>query len=359
MSFKRVAPLLLALSGLVFAGAGCLSFGTTTQPPPPDNGGMLRTVDGAVTWSKLAAVPTATGVGSLASENIMALTADPQDSLTLYAGTYADGLFYTIDGGVTWARPRNDNLRTGSVVAVAVDPKNVCTVYAAKGQHLYKTNDCLRDFSPDVFVETRANVIITGLAVDWYTPSTLWLSESNGDLQESTDSGTTWHRSLSVSSPINSLTVSKTDSRVVLVGTGGTGFFRTGDSGITWTQIDSQLNNMRGAATVFSVAQDSKGVTLVAATQYGLIRSQDDGASWQPLTLLTAPGQVTIDALAVGPISPNVIAYATASTFYRSTDGGSTWDTHQLPSSRPPTHLIGDTTNPLTYTLSFGAAPQQ
>ena len=78
------------------------------------------------------------------------------------------------------------------------------------------------------------------------------------------------------------------------------------------------------------------------ASKYGLIRSKDGGASWEPLTLLTKAGSVEIDSLALDPKNANRLYYGTASTFYKSEDGGATWSTKKLPTSRAGAALLVD-----------------
>lgn len=357
ISLRLALP--LALTGLVFAGAGCFDLNPSASTTSATDGGVFRTADAGGAWTALTAIPTATGIGSLAGANVLALARDPQDAAAVYAGTKENGLFFSLDGAASWQRPRLADLRDGAVAAVAVDPKATCTAYAAKGPRVYKTVDCTRSFASDAFVETRPKVSVSDIKVDWYNPKTVWVTETNGDVQKSDDAGKTWRRALSARVPATSIIVSQQDSRVVVVGTAGAGFFRTVDGGDNWTPILDQLKNMRGADTVFALAQDAKGTALVAATQYGLVRSSDAGGNWEALPLLTTPGQVKIQALAVGPASPDVIAYATTGTFYRSVDGGKNWTTHQLPSGRLPSRLLADPANALSYLIGFMAPPQQ
>lgn len=351
---RRSLAVLPLLSLLVFTGQGCTAIGSK-QTASATDGGVFRTGNAGDTWTQLVALPTAKGVGSLAGANVVALEADPQDPLVFYAGTRENGLAYTVDGGVSWLRPRLEALRDGLVADVEVDPKSTCTAYVVKGSRLYKTVDCARSFDQDVFVETRANVQITDLALDWYAPKTLWLGESNGDLQKSEDGGKTWRRALDNRSGVTSILVAASDSRVVIVGTKGAGFFRTGNSGASWTQTKEELKKTRGADTVLALSQDAKGKTVVAATDYGLLRSLDAGATWEPMQLLTTAGQVQIRALAVGPEKADTIAYAVGGTFYRSVDGGKNWTTHKLPSTRDPLRLLPDLSSADAYFLGFAA----
>ncbi len=352
---RRAQALLLPLAALVLLGQGCVFPGSRSTSSATD-GGVFRTADAGDSWTQLAALPAARAIGSIAGANILALEADPQDAAVLYAGTRENGLIFSLDGAAAWQRPRLDVLREGAITDVEVDPQDVCTVYVVKGQRLYKTEDCLRSFNQDVYVETRANVRITDVAVDWYNPSIVWLGESNGDLHKSEDGGRTWRRVFDNRSAVSTILVHAGDSRRVLVGTEGNGFFRTDDAGQTWTQIRDQLRNMRGSDTVRALAQDNGARVAIAATSYGLLRSVDFGETWEPLQLLTAPGQVDIRAVAVGPERVEDIAYAVTGTFYRTTDGGQNWTTDRLPSTRVPSHLLNDPTAPNAYFLGVAAA---
>ncbi len=359
MSPSLRASFLLGFSALVLAGAGCALPGTSSKSlDTAADGGIFHTINAGDTWAQTVVLPTIKGIGSLAGANIVALSVDPQDADVWYAGTRENGLVFSLDGAASWQRPRLDVLRDGVITAVEADAKSTCTLYVAKPQRLYKTVDCLRSFDQDAFVETRSNVHIVGITVDWYNPKNIWLAENNGDVQKSEDGAKTWRRVLNGSHAITALLMSRSDSRMVMVGTSGNGFFRTVDGGKTWTQSGDELKKMRGADTVSGLAQDVKGTTLVAATNYGLLRSKDFGVTWEPLSLLTAPGQLKIQALAVGPASGDMIAYAVAGTFYRSLDGGKNWTTHQLISGRTPTKLLVDPKTPAAYFLSV-LAPEK
>ena len=78
------------------------------------------------------------------------------------------------------------------------------------------------------------------------------------------------------------------------------------------------------------------------ANKYGLLKSVDNGATWEGLTLVTKPRSVKIYSLAVNPDDGNNVFYGTATTFYASTDGGASWSTRELPSTRFATALAVD-----------------
>ncbi len=331
---KKILPLLFLV---VLLGAGC-SAGAPKSTKA--DGGILRTADAGKVWSQASLVPTAKGIGTLATANILTMKMDPQDSSVLYVGTREDGFLYSEDGAVSWRQPRDKALATGLVQSIDVDPRNACTVYVAKGSRLYKTVDCMRTFQNDAYIESRPNVSVVKVAVDWFNPSTVWMGLSNGDLQKSTDSGKTWSNALQVKDVITDILINQADSRMMLVATATKGIRKTGDGGVTWEDVSDK--KMATALIVHDLVQTKNSDTVIAATKYGLIRSQDFGAAWSPIKLITAPGQVDIRTLAMDASNPDVLYYATAATFYKSIDGGVTWQTGKLPSNRLPRAILVD-----------------
>ena len=337
---KRLPLLLLAF---VFLGAGCFNLGGSKQNK--NDGGVFRTTDSGGVWTQAVALPGAKGVGTIASVDIIAMEHDPIDSEALYLGTRAHGMFFSLDNAVTWQQPRHAELREGAVYDIEVDPKNLCTVYAAKARRLYKSSTCGRTWETDRYVETRENVMITDIVADWFNPNVVWIGLSNGDLLKSEDGARKWARVLQTKNGITSVLVSNKDSRIIVVGTNRSGFYRSTDGGKNWAQTEKELKDWRSADTIYSLAQDGKSKMLVAATKYGLLRSYDIGATWEPMPMLTSAGQVEVKAVAVDAADANHVYYATGSTFYTTTDAGKNWATKKLPTTRNPERMVMDPKN--------------
>ncbi len=331
---KKFLPILFLL---VLTGAGCSATQTSKKP----DGGILKTGDAGKTWISASVVPTAKGIGTLTTANILNMEMDPQDNNVLYVGTREDGFLYSDDAGASWHQPRNKDLSTGFISSIKVNPKNVCTVYVVKGQRLYKTTDCMRSFSSDTYTESRPTVGISLVALDWFNPETIWLALSNGDLQKSFDGGSHWNTALNLKDVVSDFLISNADSRVMLIGTEQTGMQKSTDGGVTWTKVVDTLRP-NGLTNVYDLVQTKSGDVVLAATHYGLLRSTDFGSTWTPIKLVTQPGQVIIRAAGMDPYNPTQIYYATTSTFYQSSDSGVTWRTGKLPSTRVPRAMIVD-----------------
>jgi photosystem II stability/assembly factor-like uncharacterized protein len=142
---------------------------------------------------------------------------------------------------------------------------------------------------------------------------------------------------------VTDILINQNDSRTVLVGTATKGMKKTNDGGTVWEAAD--VKGLTGGAMVYDLIQSKDSGTVIAATKYGLLRSQDFGATWSPIKLVTAAGQVHIQAIGMDASNPDVLYYATTATFYKSTDGGATWQTGKLPSNRLPRAILVDPSN--------------
>lgn len=329
--------ILLSLS-LVLLGAGCLSGSSSSG----SDGGVFKTINAGQEWGQTVIVPTASGIGTLATTNIINMEMDPQDNDYLYVGTRESGMLYSEDGGASWRQSRFSSLADGLIYKIEVDSTNVCKVYIAKGARLYATDDCMRSFDSEVYVDNRSGVSVVQVAVDWYNPRTLWIGLSNGDVLRSGDSGDTWTTVLKAGEEISGFLINNTDSRQVLVSTFSDGIWKTTDTGESWEEVDGGLSELKQSGKVYQIVQSQNSGVVIASSQYGLTRSTDFGATWEAIQLLTSPGQVAIRAVGIDIENPTTIYYAANATFYRTTDGGTTWDTEKFSSSRVPRVLLVD-----------------
>jgi len=347
--------LLGASLSLVLLGAGCLG---GSSAPTNGAGGVYGTTDGGRSWLGMNALPLATGVSTISGADVLSLTRDPSNSNVIYAGTKANGLLMSFDGAKSWQRPPDDKafdvVKTGAVLKVEIDSKHPCTWYLLKTDSLIKTDTCGRAYS-QIYQEGRANQKLTALALDWYNPSIVWLGTTAGDVYKSADSGATWASATKLKDDVSAIEVSKADSRIVLVGSNTRSMTRTTDGGATWVELEKDLKSFAKSAYIHGFAETNDGKQLLVNTDYGILASTDAGATWVPLTLVTAHGEVKITALGVAPKNGNVIVYGTASTFYRSTNGGQAWTTTDLPTTRMASTILFSTDNDASMLLGVVA----
>ncbi len=321
-----------AFSTLIVLGAGCFSSSDTAS----NDGSVFQSKDGGDTWEQLTDLPQESGVGSIAGVNVATIEIDPSDPTAYYMGTLGNGIFFSYDTGSSWQRPEADEARSGSIIAIEVHPEDVCTIYAAKPDSILKSTDCLRTMETVYVIDDESEEIVT-MALDWYTPDTLWIGDSLGTVVKTESAGETWKTVQRLDEEIVELIVSNRDSRIVMVGTERDGLFRTTDGGETWVSNEDELKDLfDDAEKVYGFTQVADGTSVIMSTEFGLLLSEDQGESWTEIPLITEAGEVDIQSVAYDPENASTIYYATETTFYASTNNGDSWVTSSLPSSRTP-----------------------
>lgn len=340
---------------IIFLGAGCSAGSMSSN----NDGGVFKTVNAGEEWFQTIVVPTASGIGTLATTDVLNMEIDPQDRSFIYLGSRQNGMLYSDDSGASWRQPRIPALRDGLIFKVEVDPKDICHVLVAKGQRLYSTQDCMRTFDSETYIENRTGVNVIQAAIDWYDNTIIWVGLSNGDVLYSDDSGNSWKTVLTTRGEISGFLINNNDSRKVLVSTYNNGIYKTEDGGQNWKKVGGNLDKFDGADRVFSMIQTDNSNVVVTANAYGLLRSMDFGSSWEPISLVTSPKQVVIRAIGMDPNNSANLFYATNGTFYSSNDSGSTWKTERLATSRVPRAMLVDPENPATIYIGVATSTEK
>ncbi len=318
--------------GLTLFGAGCsLTPAKPTGPTGPDSG-IWKTSDHGQTWvNKKALVDGPRLTAGAAEFAVQNLTFDPQDRLTIYLGTKANGLVYSLDGGDSWQRFKT--LEAVDVKDVAVDTKNKCTVYAASQNKIYKTKTCGRDWQV-AFFDPRTDKTFTQITLDWFNPTLLYAGTNDGDVFKSTDEGATWQSIKRANAPVTFMVVSPQDSRIIYVGTDGDGLWKTLDGGITWLQTKKEFGSITEARRVIEVVLDQSNPNRVYIVhRSGIAKSEDQGQTWTAMKLLTDVGEGKIAWMAIDPNNSKNLVYTGPTAIVFSLDGGQTWETKKLPAT--------------------------
>ena len=334
---KKNYSYLLGLVVLIAtAGASCLPGGSSTVAR--NDGGVYKSIDRAQTWTQKTAVPEIGGKTlTISNAEIKKLLIDPIDHNTVYAATLNNGLFVTYDGGDRWSGIKGIS---GQVNDVAVDYFNKCRYVVALPQKAVRTTDCGRGFK-DILNEARTGVSIKFAIADHFNPNVLYVGTSK-EVLKSGDFGETWSTVGRFNQEITDLRMDRRDSRIILAGLKG-GLQLSKDSGKSWTELSENLKKFSNAVNITHIEQSKKADnTYVIASDYGLVKTVDGGITFDSVPLLTPPNSVKIKALATDPSDGDVIYYSTATTLYQSNDGGATWETLRLPTTREASYLTVD-----------------
>ncbi len=266
--------------------------------------------------STLSGLPFRSIGPAVISGRVVDIAVDPANAAHYYVAAASGGVWQTLNNGITWT-PVFEHQGSYSIGALALDPKNVATLWVGTGE-----------------ANSQRSV-------------------SYGDgIYRSDDAGKTWKNlGLKNSQHIARIAIDPRDSNVVYVAAqgplwsagGDRGLFKTSDGGRNWTKVLSISEN----TGVTDVAIDPRHPdTLIAAAyqrrrhQWTLIdggpesaiyKSTDAGATWNKISsgIPTEDlGRITFAPSAKDPavVYASIEAANKKSGIFRSTDFGSSWE---------------------------------
>ena len=286
---------------------------------------------------------------------------------TFYMGATGGGVWKTTDYGHTWHNISDGYLQTGSIGAIRVADSDPDVVYVGTGSDgirsnviagrgVYKSTDGGRTWS---FVGLRTAGQIGAVVIHPTNPDVVLVAaigHAFGPSRErgvyrSTDGGATWRNVLFVSdstgavdlefAPDDPTTVYAAMWRAerkpwtIISGAHEGGIYRSTDGGTTWSKLDGGLpTRLIGKSDLaVSMADPSRLYVLMEADPGGgLYRSDDRGERFTLVStqagLLNRPFYYTnVDA---DPNDADVV-YVNNEGFYKSTDGGRSFQRHSTP----------------------------
>lgn len=351
--WKYISQLGITVSILTLMGASCIRFGDGGAAQGAA-GGVFKTADRGQQWQPKSTIPTPSGAKNFGGANIITLAVDPQDHLAVYAGTKENGMLYSYDGGESWMQAKG--ISTGYVAAVAVDPRNKCIIYAAVGNQILKSEDCNRTFQ-EVFRESLPNSFIASIVIYPQNSAIIYAATTQGIVVKSTDRGNSWARLSDFRGRILNLVVDPGNPNLVYVSIRERGVWKSED-GANFRDLSPALKPIKEAKDVRQfIADPATPGALLLASKHKLSRTTDGGTTWTALPVIS-PESVEILTVAVNPRNSRELYYGTATTFYRSVDGGQRWSTEKLPTRRQASAILIDPENPATIYLGVQEVKQ-
>jgi len=279
-------------------------------------GGVWKTTDYGIHWTNISD-------GFFASPSIGAIRVADSDPNVLYVGTGSDalrsnviigkGVYKSTDAGQTWTHVGLE--KVGNIGAVLIHPYDPNVVYVAAignpfapnpERGVFRSRNGGRSWEKVLFVSDHTGAADLEFAPD--NPreiyATLWRAERKP-----------W---------------------TIISGGDEGGVYKSSDAGDTWAQLTNGLpGGLRGKADLAVTPADPRRVyVLIEAPgkEGGLYRSDDRGASWTQVTdfqpIRNRPFYYT--NLEAHPAQPDVL-WAMAEGYWKSTDGGRTWQAQRVP----------------------------
>jgi photosystem II stability/assembly factor-like uncharacterized protein len=306
-------------------------------------------------------------VGPSRGGRVTTVTGVPSQPRTFYMGVASGGLFRTTDGGVNWVPVTDGKVPLGSTGSVAVADSNPDIIYlgtgsdgvrsnVSTGRGVYKTTDGGKTWQ---FAGLYNAGQIGAVRIHPSNPDIVWVAavgdifKANADrgIFKTTDGGKTWKKTLFLGDTVGAMDIelqpgnpnvvyawmSRLERKpwTIISGSREGGLYKSTDAGETFTKITAGLpGELIGKANLaVTAANPNRVYALVEALPGGgLYRSDDAGQNW---TQMSSPAQMIwrpfyYTTLGVDPTNADVV-YGGAEGFWKSTDGGKSWQSMGTP----------------------------
>lgn len=168
-------------------------------------------------------------------------------------------------------------------------------------------------------------------------PSTIYVGTPSGGLWRSEDAGSSW-TPLTDEIPsmgVSGIAVDPHNTNIIYIATGdrdandyqGVGVLKSTDYGATWQTTGIGWNLSDGIKSNWLIMHPDDNETLYLATNIGLYKTTNAAESWQLIQ------NTNIREVALHPSNPDIV-YAVSNRFYRSEDGGNSFQ--QINEGLPP-----------------------
>ena len=285
-----------------------------------------------------------------------------------YFGGTGGGVWKTNDGGMTWFPTTDSTRMAGSIGAIAVAPSDPNVVYVGTGESpprgnvspgngVYRSTDAGKTWTPigladagqvgHIVVHPNDNdLVYVAVLGHIFGPN-----EQRG-LFRSQDGGRTWERVLyrDENAGAIDLAMDPTNPRILYAalwqvrrypwalesGGPGSGLFKSTDGGDTWTEITRNDGLPEGTigkiGVTVSPANPDRVWAIVEADEGGVFRSDDGGETW---TRVNSERRLRQRAwyythIFADPEDVETV-YVLNTAFYRSVDGGKTYNSIRVP----------------------------
>jgi photosystem II stability/assembly factor-like uncharacterized protein len=323
-------------------------------------------------------------IGPVRGGRSLSCTGSPGRPNEYYFGATGGGLWKTTDGGVSWFPVTDQKIGSSSIGAVAVAETNPDVVYIGggetqlrgsitQGDGVYKSTDGGKTWRHVGLRETQA---IARIRVHPTNPDIVYvaaLGHPYGDNEErgvfrSKDGGNTWEKVLYKSPKAGAadLIIDRRNPNVLYAslwqvyrkawkmwgGGPDSGLYKSENGGDTWIELTGNPGMPEapiGKIGVTVSPVDSERIwAIVEANEGGVFRSDDGGASWRRTNDERKLRQRAFyySRVYADPQDRDTV-YALNTGFYKSTDGGETFDIVIQPPHGDNHDLWIDPNNPL------------
>ena len=266
--------------------------------------------------------------------NTYCFTIDPTNSQTIYAGTYAGGVYKSMNGGASW-RPANNGMAPGTgVKGIVLDPSNTQILYAGSKSGVFKTTDGGESWTGlNNGLTTTQDKDINVLTMDPTNSQIMYIGTQGSGVLKTTDGGNSWVAITSGLVPatgdyyVYALAIDPANPQIIYAGTGTTSggkVFKTVNGGAVWSVTGNGIS--MGRVYDLVIDPSNRSILYAGTMNKGIYQTTDGAATWTQLTNGNALSTASILQMAIDKTTGQTIyAGAYLQGIYKSTDRGASW----------------------------------
>lgn len=286
----------------------------------------------------------------------------------IFAGTASGGIWKSENGGVSWL-PIFDDMDVQSIGALAVDPNNASVIFAGTGEGnprnshnsgkgIYKSLDGGRTWTCVGLEATRTihriiinplnsnQIFVAAMGSVWGADNSQKLPQYKRGVFRSDDGGKTWKNILYVNATTGcgEMVMDPQNPNKIFAamydfmrepwafrsGGAGSGLYVTHDGGEHWKKITSKdglpAGDLGRIGLAITASSPNRVYAIVEAKEGGFYRSNDGGSSWNRVSTDANAGNRPFyySEIYAHPYNENRV-YSIWSQISKSDDGGKSW----------------------------------
>lgn len=324
--------LAIALVSVVFIAAACDNLLTDGFAVNTGTRGVFKSEDNGQTFRPANRLAK----GNIGSVSVNDISLEPGNTDVLYLAS-TKGIYKSTDSAKNWTF-----ILSGMAVAdISIDPIDTKVVYAAGlvlgNGKIIKSLDGGSSWI-DIYTEPSKNNPVLSITVPQLRNDTVIAGLASGEIIRSNDKGQTWQAIKDFQDRLIKLQLDHNQIYALL---SQKGVLKSSDYGLTWEDITVSLTSssissyvtggVKSIKSFYDLALDQKQSGVVyLATEAGLIRTVNDGASWATINLPLRDQSQKSTSVVVNPSNSNNIFVAIGATIFKSVNGGLTWETKDI-----------------------------
>lgn len=303
----------------------------------------VRSTNGGGTWGRM-------NIPRLTDTRLLGVGADPFVRNSILIGTQGEGVFRSLNSGITWSRI-NNGLDALNIRSFSLSGRGPNQIFAVGQIQLFRTKDGGNNWTLGY---TGTSPLDSTFAVQVHPLDGNFVGVAGCCTMAISINGGASYRTVRLTSsgaPLQSGTVAMdpvSTNRMFITSLTfpdfrPLGILRTTDQGRTFQDVNNGIDTSQKIRTI--VADPKQGQIILAGTNKGQIyRSTNGGNSWANSSNGLRAGDVT--SISIDPDDISNSYAVSGKLLYKSTNGGVSWNVRPVGAGITPTFVAVDTFKP-------------